>query len=207
MLNFALAVLAVFGLLVASEFWWRRRPHHPELARKFIHITVGSFVAFWPFFLSWDEIKILSLAFLAVVLISQKLKIFRAIHSVQRPTWGEVFFALVVGALAFVAGNKWIYAAALLQMSLADGLAAVVGTVYGNKNQYSLFGNAKSVAGTLTFFLASLLILLGYNAFSGSSVAPLEVVSLSLGAALLENILAKGLDNFVVPLLIALALR
>jgi dolichol kinase len=206
MFGLCLAVLVTFALILASEYLWRRKNYHPELARKLVHISVGTFVAFWPFFLNWTEIKVLSLAFLVAVIISKYFNVFRAMHSVQRPTWGEALFAIVVGVLAFTADNKWVYATALLQMSLADGLAAVIGTLYGRRNQYKIFGYTKSVVGTLTFFGVSLLILLGYQWVSGADVSLALIFSLAAGATVLENILVRGFDNLLVPLFIALFL-
>src|SRR5665213_2636370 len=162
MLFLILTMLAVFVILVCNELWWRARVVHSEFSRKFVHITVGSFVAAWPFFLSWHEIEGLSLAFLVVVSASKFLKVFQAIHSVQRPTWGELFFAVSVGMVALITHNKWIYAAALLQMALADGMAAIIGVQYGNRQKYLVFGHPKSVAGTLTFFIVSIAILLAF---------------------------------------------
>src|SRR5882757_6771805 len=120
-MSFILCAAAVFVILCLSEYGWRRGYMTSEVGRKFVHITVGSFVAFWPFFLSWNQIRLLSLGFLVVVGISKYFRVFRAIHSVQRPTWGELYFALSVGLVTLVTHNKWIYMAALLQMSLADG--------------------------------------------------------------------------------------
>lgn len=202
----ALTILAIFVVLVGSEIFWRRHKVHRELSRKFVHLTVGTFVAFWPFFLSWDTIKLLSLAFLVVVAISKYLNIFQAIHSVQRPTWGEVFFALVVGVLAFVTQDKWIYAAALLQMSLADGMAAVVGSYFGRGHRYHVLGHVKSIPGTITFFVISFLILLAYSTFSGTQLILPTMLAISLCATLLENFAIHGFDNLLVPLLVAVAL-
>ncbi len=108
-------VLVVFLLLLIGELWWRKQRLNNEFTRKFVHITVGTFVAFWPFFLSWQEIRLLSVAFLVVVGLSKYLRVFRAIHTVQRPTWGELFFALAVGAITFITHDKWIYATALFR--------------------------------------------------------------------------------------------
>src|SRR5579871_4551335 len=145
------AILAVLVLLGCGELWWRTTNVHSEVSRKFVHITVGSFVAFWPFLLTWNDIRALSLAFLVAVIISRRLHLLRAIHSVQRPTWGELFFAAAVGAITFITQNKWIYLGALLQMSLADGLAAVAGVRYGQGQRYVVFGHTKSFTGTATF--------------------------------------------------------
>jgi phytol kinase len=202
-----LSVLIVFLILMCSEIGWRRHLLKGELGRKFVHILVGSFVAFWPFFMSWTQIRLLSVAFLIIVIISDKLKIFKAIHSVQRPTFGEICFALVVGLLTLVTRSKGIYAAALLQMSLADGFAAVVGTRYGGNNKYHLLSHTKSVIGTLTFIATSATILAGYSMFSVHGPLTLGQASAGvLGAAALENIGLFGLDNLIVPLFVGVLL-
>lgn len=212
-MRLVLTVLVVFALLFFNEAWSRRqRPHslrhlHGEFNRKFAHITIGSFVAFWPYFLSPTDIKLLSAAFLVVVALSKYFNIFKAIHSVQRPTWGEFWFALVVGGLAFIVPHHpHIYTAAILEMGLADGLAAVVGTHYGNRHRYSVFGSPKTVIGTLTFFVVSCAILAGY-AFMSTGVLSLSALLLiAVAATILENISVYGLDNLVVPLFMAAAL-
>ena len=203
-----LTILVVLVIIISNEIWWRKRGTHGEFSRKFVHITVGSFVAFWPFFLSWPEIEILSGAFLIAVLVSKNLHIFQAIHSVQRPTWGEMFFALAVGIIALVTKDKWIYAAALLQMSLADGLAAVIGTQYGKPNKYQVLGHTKSVIGTLTFFVVSICILLVFSNSNHELLhSPDYFLVIGVTATILENLVGRGLDNLLVPLLVAIMLR
>lgn len=202
-----LTILAVLALVLIGEFWWRKQRLHTEFTRKFVHITVGSFVAFWPFFLSWSEIRYMSVAFLVVVGVSKYFHLFRAIHSVQRPTLGELFFALAVGAVTLITQDKWIYAAALLQMSLADGFAAVVGTNYGQRFRYIVFGHAKSILGTFTFLVVSALVLAGYSHQSGQYLTVVFIFDLAVAASAIENIGVAGLDNLLVPVLVAGALR
>lgn len=207
MIALILTVLAVFAVLMMSEVGWRRGVMTNEIGRKFVHITVGSFVAFWPLYLSWNQIRLLSLAFIAVTILSRFFHVFQAIHSVQRPTYGEFFFAVTVGLLTYITQSKAIYAASLLQMSLADGMAAVLGVEYGLKHaRYHILGHIKTVVGTATFFVVSLAILLGYGA--DATNLPLDVsFALAAAATLLENIGVAGLDNLLVPLVIALVLN
>lgn len=199
-------VVAIFAVLCAAELGWRRQLLDNEVGRKFVHITVGSFVAFWPFFLSWNEIRLLSIAFLVMVALSSKLKIFRAIHSVQRPTFGELCFAATVGLLTFITQSKGIYAAALLQMSLADGFAAIFGNRYGRDNTYHLFGHSKSVIGTAAFVVTSLVILTGYSMLSTGGLPVQGIVGAALVAAFFENVAPLGLDNLLVPLFVGCVL-
>ena len=207
LINMGLAVGIVFGLLLLSEWGWRKHWLHGEVGRKFVHVTVGTFVAFWPYFLDWTEIRLLSLAFFVVVLASMHLGVFKAIGSVQRPTYGEIFFALSVGLLTTITTSKGIYAAAILQMALADGFAAIIGGRYGTENKYHLYGRTKSLAGSATFFVISLGLLIGYSQFSDNGLIWQYVVIGALGATLLENIAALGFDNLLVPVAVGLLLQ
>lgn len=195
----AIAVFVVLAILLFAEWGWRRHWLSGEIGRKFVHITVGTFVAFWPFFMGWSEIRLLSLSFFVVVLIAMRLKIFRAIGSVQRPTYGELFFALSVGALTIITNVDSIYAVAILMMALADGFAAIIGTRYGRENKYHLFSRTKSWAGTATFFVISLGLLIGYSLFSNAGLAWEYVLAAAVGATIIENLAALGFDNLLVP--------
>lgn len=207
MLALIITILAILVLLLCSELWWRKKGTHGEFSRKFIHITVGSFAAFWPWFLSWDQILFLGAAFVVVVFISRYLDLFKVIHSVERPTWGEVCFAVSVGLLAIITHDRLIYMAALLTMSLADGLAAIIGVSYGRKNRYKVFGHTKSAIGTVTFFVIAFAILAGYRSVTQGAISVPSMVSLAIVAAALENIAVLGLDNLLVPLLLAVVLQ
>src|ERR1044072_1948623 len=158
----ALAVIVVFVILVFAEYLSRYKGVHSELTRKFVHILVGAFVAFWPFFLSWGQIQALSILFLVSVLFSVKFHVFGSIHAVSRNAMGEVLFAAVIGILAFISSNEWVFAAAMLLLSLADGLAAIVGLAYGGGNSYHIMGRTKSVAGSIAFLCTSFAILFWY---------------------------------------------
>jgi phytol kinase len=202
-------VFAVLCLLVAAEFGGRRLGVHTELTRKFVHLSVGTFVAFWPFFLSYQEIAALSLAFLFVILVSVRLRIFRSIHRRGHTALGEVLFALVIGILAFITSGPngdWVFWAAMLFLSLGDGLAAVIGLAYGEGNQYKVLGRTKSIAGSLTFLIIAVIILTIYVTVSHASPGWLALVMLPVVAMVVENSAPHGMDNLMMPLLVALVL-
>src|SRR3990167_8005707 len=153
-----LALFVLLILLLRSEYLYRKRTIHVEKTRKFTHITVGTFVAFWPFFLSFRAIQWISLFLLVAVLISKKLQLFRSIHAVERKSWGEALFAIGIGASALLTNNKWVFMAAILHLSIADGLAAIIGKKFGGKYSYKIAGHTKTLAGSTAFWLASVII-------------------------------------------------
>ena len=201
-----LAVLVVFLILVFAEYLSRFKGVHSELTRKIVHILVGAYVAFWPFFLSWRSIQMLSLAFLVVVLVSIKLEIFGSLHAVKRSVMGEVLFAVIIGLLAFIVDDKWIFAAAMLHLSLADGFAAIAGLAWGEGSSYRIMGRTKSVVGSLTFFFTSLSIMIFYAIFSGNEHSAVSIIWLPVMATIAENLAGEGTDNIAVPMLVALVL-
>jgi phytol kinase len=208
MIAIALAVLPVFLLLVTTEYLWRTNRLRGESARKLIHIVVGSYVAFWPFFISFEMIQLISAAFLLVVAVSLKLNIFRAIHGVARQTWGEVLFAVGIGLVAVLTDEPWIFAACILHLSVADGLAALTGLKWGKKTTYTINGYKKSLIGTGVFWLCSLVI----TAVAIYHLPYLQLESrnlllwLPLTTAFTENIGFGGTDNVLVPLIVYLGL-
>ncbi len=202
-----LSLAAIFLLLIVNELWWRKRvSRHNEHSRKLIHILVGTFVAFWPYYLSWNEIRYISLAFLIGVGLSKLLNIFTSIHEVERFTVGEICFAIAVGLTTFITKTDWIYTAAILQMSIADGLAAIVGLRFGKTNSYHVFGAKKSVAGTATYVAAALVIMTSLRYVAGSQLSFLFIISVALVDAFIENIAVYGLDNLFLPLVTAIIL-
>lgn len=148
----------------------------------------------------------LSLAFLLVVLLSVWLNVFKSIHAVSRNVVGEVLFAMVIGILAFLSTSEWVFTASMLYLSLADGMAAIVGLLWGDENQYKVFGYVKSVAGSLAFFFTALIISVVYTIFSGVPQSVAILLWLPVVATISENVAVSGTDNLVIPLLAALVL-
>ena len=206
----AIAAVGVFAILVVSELLWRFKVIQDEIARKFVHIGVGTFVAFWPYFMSWPEITSMSLAFLVVVAISRKRSVFHAVHGVKRQTRGEIFFPLGIGIAALLTPEPLIFTAAILHLSLADGLAALVGKHFGIMHQYKIRSYTKTLAGTATFYLVSTIIITATVLIGGNIITwPLVplLVWLPLAATVIENLAIAGTDNLFVPVLIIVVLQ
>ena len=201
------AIGPVFMLLIFSELLWRLRLLRGEAARKLLHIIIGSYVACWAFFLPSEHIELLSVALFVGAAISHRFKIFHAIIDIKRRSWGDLFYAAGIGIAALVSNSPWIFAVAILHMSIADGLAGLVGSSLGKDSGYKVIGQKKSLAGTAAFFVSSVAILF--------AIAP-GPMHLTLGwhgllipvvATLAENFGVYGSDNITVPLLLTVWLN
>jgi dolichol kinase len=209
----------IFGLLslVAIYFLIRfaenlRREHHlkPEVTRKFVHMSVGSYVAFWPFFMPDWAIYFICFGFISVVMASRLLGWFKSIHAVDRKTWGDILFPIGIASTLLVANNKWVFAIAMLHLALADGVAALVGEKWGQKTVYKINGYKKTIVGNGAFFATSALIMIiaifGLDVgFSQLGLA--GVFWIPLVATALETVAVRGLDNLIVPVTLAIILN
>lgn len=205
MLHAFLAAACVGLILLMSEFAWRRLGLRGELARKFVHIFAGTFIAFLPFWMSYHWIAVLGLAFIAGNIINRYTKLFNSIHAVKRVSWGDIFFGLAITLCALFHPSKWVFMAAILQVSLADGLAAITGVSIAKlKGSYKVLGQCKTVYGTLVFFVVSAALLAFTVRIDPAFASPMSqwplIVMLALLLTAVENIGLYGLDNLLLPL-------
>lgn len=209
MLSIAIALIVVFGLLILAEYLRRKRRIQGELARKFVHMSVGSFVAFWPFFMTWNEIRLMCLAFIIVVLLDRHFRIFKSVHSVKRQTVGDILFPVGIAIATYVSSSPWIFTVAVLHLSLGDGMAAVVGNKYGKQYAYSILRQKKSFAGSVAFWGTSLIItgvMLAFMPINLQYASLAILLLLPLSSTLLESISIFGIDNVTIPVFVALIL-
>ena len=182
MIELILTLAGVCVLIVMGEYLRRVHLLHTEVTRKFIHISVAAFAAFWPTYLEWNQIYLISMLMFVGIVLSRHMHLFRAIHGVQRRTWGELFFAMSIGVAAVFAESAWAFAAAMLVMGVADGFAALVGTLF-NGRRYHVFGHTKSVHGTTTFLVFTLAILAACTVAGSLPVSVSGIITLSVLAA------------------------
>lgn len=195
-------------LLVANELLWREKKLEPETARKIVHIAAGSFIAFWPLYMSWLTIQILCVLLLAGVAVSYQFGVFGAIHNVKRRTSGELWYPVGIGIVAFATVQPWIFCVAVLHLSLGDGLAAIVGKKYGVMH-YKIGEHTRSIIGSFAFLGVSFILcmfafIVLRNELPGVSLAVFAVTPFLATAA--ESISRHGLDNVFIPLSVVVAL-
>lgn len=210
-----LAVIAclagLFILLVIAELLGKHRILKGEYQRKFLHITAGTFIAFWPWLISWGAIQALAVAMLAVVLAGRYRNILSHNGHVRRVTYGDIFLALAVLACSFISHNRIFFALAILEVAVADGLAAIAGMNAGKQWGYKVFGYKKTLIGSMVFWIASAEILTAgllasHDIFSFQSYYYLLLL-LPPALTLIENLAIYGVDNFIIPILTIAILR
>lgn len=187
-----------------------------ERARKIIHIFVGIWAAWLPLWLGWRSIIVLAVMLLIGVYVVERLKFIKSIKSVSRSTVGEYLFPITMIILALFFRNNIIFAAAMLQLGVADGMAAVIGTRYGKKTKFKVMGSTKSKHGTATFYILSTAIFIwalwalhpeiAFESIVSSAVTLILALSLSAVVTVAELTGREGIDNITVPLQTAIAL-
>jgi phytol kinase len=139
--------------------------------------------------------------------LSYTFNIFKSVHLARRYGTGEYLSAISIALVAIITHDHLLFAAAVLHLSLADGIAAVIGTRFGKGNIYHIFGQRKSLIGTSTFWLCSVIILaIVFSVGHISGIWP-ALLWLPLVATALENIGIYGTDNLLVPVAVVLILR
>lgn len=204
MLGVAICIAGVVAILLVAELLWRQNILRGELQRKFVHIVGGVFVAFWPWLISWETIQLIGLVLLAGVIANRFKQISHFRGNVHRVTYGDIFSPLAIISCAMLTTTPLFFTIAILHLALADGLAAVIGTSFGKKTAYKVFGQRKTIIGTMTFWISSLVIVGFYLPLASDAVLfehySLLLVVLPPFLAALENLSVYGSDNITVPL-------
>lgn len=204
-------LVGVFIILAAAELLWRRKILKGEEQRKFVHIGIGVFAAFWPWLISWRSIQLIGLAMLVGVLINRRQKTLHFSGDIRMDGYGDVCFALAIILTASLTTIPIFFALAIFHLALADGLAAVIGKNFGKDLRYRVFHQPKTVIGSMTFWFISVCIL-GVGLLFATSLIPFQTYSLLVIGlppilTILENITGLGLDNVVVPMGVIAALQ
>lgn len=202
------SLILSFGVLAWSDKLLKNHRLSQEFARKSSHILSGTLVAFWPWFISWNWIAILAAIYLLGVILSRKTSLFKDVRFVNRLSWGEYFYPTGVIAICLIQPTNIVFAVAMLHFSLGDAFAAIIGREYGkNPYQYKVFGQTKSIIGSLVFVAISLCLVGSLLLFSTYSLSPWLILVVPLVATILENIGEYGSDNLLVPLGVVIMLN
>ncbi|HEV2136967.1 MAG TPA: hypothetical protein VGR47_22300 [Terracidiphilus sp.] len=201
-LGAAVVLLGLLGLC-------RRFAIGSEVMRKLAHIGTGLLAMLFPWLFSSAEpvFIICGVALLLLIAVSvipaMRVRLGASLYSVDRESHGEFYFPIAVAILFFLArGDKLFYLIPLLVLTLADAVAAVLGSAYG-KMPYEGMGAKKSVEGSVAFFIVAFFAVhVPLLLFSdlGRPQTLFIALDIALVVTLLEAVSWRGLDNLIIPL-------
>lgn len=207
-IGIVVSILFVVVVIVLSKIFER---FGKEASRKFIHIVLANWwiIAMIFFDNMWAAAAVPAL-FVIVNYLSHKnnlIKVMERGTEEKEDTLGTVFFALSLFVLALVTfgplNNPVIGLCGFFVMCYGDGLAAVLGKAIKSK-QYKIGEDTKSVAGSLTMFIVTLIIMLATLFYFNAELWSLKAIVIALIMTVIEAVSIKGTDNISVPLLTSL---
>ncbi|WP_370594002.1 diacylglycerol/polyprenol kinase family protein [Synechococcus sp. A15-127] len=140
-----------------------------------------------------------------LTLINHRWRLLKSIEDIGRRSFGTSAYGLSITLLVALLWPERADAvtAGILVMGIGDGCAGLIGRRL-NSPRWTLFGQTKSLAGTVTMAIASglCLIVLALSTQAAISVPTLLLISGS--AVVLEQISFAGIDNLSVPIGVAL---
>ena len=193
-------------VLLAAVLARRRWPEQRETSRKIVHIGTGTVIPLaWLFQVPWVVAVPFAAMVTAITAINHQWRIIPAVEDVDRSSFGTVAYGLAITILLllFWPIRTDAVTAGVLVMAFGDGLAGLIGRSLQSA-QWSVLGQTKSMAGTLTMALVSAVVLFSLSAISPTSVPWSAVIGLSLLATGLEQLSPLGIDNLTVPLAVGL---
>jgi phytol kinase len=212
-IGFILCTVYIFALIGAAEALRHRRGYDNFFTRKVIHIGVGLLIWAIPFLFTTPWPFILAcFAFAVLTFLDWRYGFFKAMASSNPQNLGTVYFPLAAAAVTYIFWDTPpLMVAALMPLTLGDGLAPVVGK-FGT-HEYIIHTSKRTLEGSLGFFIATsvgtwfaLWIMPGSPEVTPiAAVAPAFVVALA--TTLVEAVSVWGVDNLTVTATAMILLR
>jgi len=201
-LNFALIGIYIIFIFLISKLFKNFYPNNQELLRKIIHIGMGPLIPFAKFLeIEQSAAQYFAFGMSILIVINYIYKLFPIIEDIDRKSFGTFFycFSLLILISIFWEKDPLALTAGFFIMTFGDGLAGLIGKNFKSKS-WEIFNQKKSIIGTTTMFLISLLIVsvLGYQNNIDFNYYYIWIAVL---ATLLEQISIIGVDNFSVPII------
>ncbi len=205
MIKFTVILLYLFSIFLLSIFFKKSNKESKEIVRKIIHIGMGPLIPIAQFLkINQNSALIFTGIVTLMVFINYTYKLFPTIEDVERKSYGTLFYCLSLFILIYLFWDKDPYAliSGFFIMSFGDGLAGLVGKSFNSKS-WILFKQKKSLFGTMTMFLTSLIVVCSIG-YAQQNNLNLNFFIIAFFATLLEQFSVLGIDNFIVPLASAL---
>lgn len=183
-----------------------------EASRKFIHIMLSNWwIIAMVFFDNVFYATILPAMFIVINYASYKMDIIKVMERNQgeenKESLGTVYYAISLCILAIVTfgplKNPLVGLCGIAVMGYGDGLAAVIGQTVKSP-EYKIRENKKTLAGSATMFLVTLIIIAGFLTYNEATNIAIKSILVAILMTIVEAVSIKGTDNITVPLITSL---
>ena len=201
MLKFALILLYIFSIFLISIIYKKFTEDNKEALRKIIHIGMGPLIPIAQYLQIDQNSALIFTAIISILIfLNYSYKFFPSIEDVDRKSFGTLFYCISLFILIFFFWEKDPYAlmAGFFIMTFGDGLAGLIGKNLKSKN-WIFFKQKKSLFGTATMFLTSLLVVCSL-AYIQKYNFNINLLMIAFIATTLEQFSVIGIDNLLVPI-------
>ena len=195
---FLYAILCIFVAFCLNKLGIGKK-----YTRKIVHISIGlEWLILYHFMGESFHFLIVCLTCFALLLFDYKLHLISALSSDGDNAPGTVYYGLamsIMSAISLVNPSMLLpFGIGVTVTSLGDGMAGVIGqlTVRYNRKIYK----NKTLVGSLSFIVFSFVGVLLFKYAFAASLNVWQVLLISVFAAALELISARGLDNITITL-------
>ena len=207
----AYSLLVILGwlcfILSTSFLCGKFFPNEKELSRKVVHIGTGPIIpiAYW-LNVSKDLALIVACMITTGLIINYRLRLIKSIENVDRKSFGTIAYGISIVSLIFLfwSNNPSAATAGVLVMAFGDGLAGLIGRKI-NSTQWIILGQKKSLIGTLSMYLVTVLVLSIISHVTDINFEVIEILMIASLATILEQLSPLGIDNITVPIGVALS--
>jgi uncharacterized protein (TIGR00297 family) len=206
-----ISIFFVAIVLVLSELIRRLGKFSTEFTRKFVHIGVSHWWLVAMFLIGDIRYALIPpVIFVFLNYYSYKKELIKSMERGKDSSdLGTVYFPISLIVIIMLTWNggflgedlKHLGALGVLTMGYGDGFAAIIGENFGRR-KYEIFGNRKSLEGSIAMFGFAFLvsaIILGNNISFEFDVFRISFV-IAVLAAIIEAITPYGFDNLTVPI-------
>ena len=204
MIKFAIVLLYLFSIFLISTIFKKLNEDSREIVRKIIHIGIGPLIPIAQYLKIGQNSALVFTGIISLmVLINYTYKIFPTIEDVERKSFGTLFYCISLFILISIFWEKDPYSltTGFFIMTFGDGLAGLIGKSFSSRSWF-LFKQQKSLFGTATMFLTSLIVIC-WIGFAKENSFSLNYFTIALIATVLEQFSLLGIDNLIVPILSA----
>ena len=187
-------------VIIVSTILQKLKLLSSEGSRKFIHIGVSNcWIILMIFF---DNIWLACIppaVFILLNYISYKFNLVKSMERQEKNSFGTVYYPislLLMVIVTFWLNMTYLGALGILILGYGDGLAGLIGVKYGTKKIF----RDKTLEGTASMFVASLVIALVVLAIFTPSIMVAGSLLIAIAATIIELFTPRDLDNLSVPI-------